>query len=106
LLQAVTIDGKPFVLRELAPTQDKIELKKTNASREQLEVLARDTGLVVGWSELRSGGRDGSATIDELQAFGKRRKWRAALLDYAEHYAAIVQRDWQSFRDAYLNDAV
>ncbi len=102
LLQPVTIDSKSYVLRELMPTQDKIELKKSNASTEQLEALARDTGLVVGWSELRSGGREGSATIDELQAFSKRRKWRAAVLEYAD----AAWGDWQTFREAYKDGAV
>jgi uncharacterized protein (DUF2252 family) len=105
LLQAVTIDSKSYILRELMPTEDKIELKETTASAEELEVLARDTGLVVGWSELRSGGRDGSATIDELQAFSKRRKWRATVVEYAEHYADVAWGDWKSFRDAYQDGA-
>jgi uncharacterized protein (DUF2252 family) len=106
LLQAVSIEGKPFVLRELMPTQDKIDFTKIAASQEELDVLARDAGLIVGWSELRSGGRDGSATIDELQAFSQRRKWRSSLLDYATQYAAVVRRDWRTFREAYLDDAV
>jgi uncharacterized protein (DUF2252 family) len=106
LLQAVSLDSQPYVLRELMPTQDKIELKKTNAPFEAFDVLARDIGLVVGWSALRSGGRNGSATIDELQAFAERRKWRAAVVDYAEHYAEVVRGDWAAFREAWRDGAL
>jgi uncharacterized protein (DUF2252 family) len=105
LLQPVQIDSKPYVISELMPTQDKIELKKTNATQEQLDVLARDAGLIVGWSELRSGGRDGSATIDELHAFWKRRKLCRALVEYAQSYAGVAYRDWKEFSEAYYDGA-
>lgn len=100
LLQAVMLDSRPFVLRELMPTQDKLDLGQWKGSLEYLELLARDLGSLVAWSELRSGGRQGSATTDELIAFAERRKWQRAVLEYAEHYQEVAWRDWQVFRDA------
>ena len=69
--------------------------------RDHLELLARDLGFVVAWSELRSGGRDGSATTDALIAFAHGGKWRRAIGAYAEDYQEIARRDWKRFRAAY-----
>ena len=105
-LQPVSIGSRSYVLRELMPTQDSVDLREPNVDLAALEVLARDLGALVAWSELRSGGRDGSATIDELSAFARRRPWRRSLTNYAEHYADISWRYWKLFREAYRDGAI
>ena len=106
LLQAVTIDSEPYVLRELMPTQDKLDLKAWKEKKVPLEPLVRDLGFLVAWSELRSGGRNGSATIDELISFGTKRKWRKAVLYWAEEYQGIAEGDWTRFCEAYNDHAL
>ena len=105
LLHAVSIGSKSYVLRELMPSQDKLDLKEWKGKPGDLAMLARDLGFLLAWSELRSGGRQGSATIDELIAFGADRKWRRSVLDYAEHYQGVASRDWKTFRAAYRDGA-
>jgi uncharacterized protein (DUF2252 family) len=104
LLQATTIGSRPYVLRELMPTQDKLDLDAWDGRMAGLDLLARDLGFVVAWSELRSGGRDGSATIDELRSFAAKRRWAEAVLDYAEHYQEQAWSDWKRFRTAYRDN--
>ena len=106
LLKAVVLDSQPYVLRELMPTQDKLDLAKWSGEKDPLEPLARDLGFLVAWSELRSSGRNGSATIDELTAFGTKRKWRKEVLEWSEEYGAIAERDWKRFREAHDDDAL
>jgi uncharacterized protein (DUF2252 family) len=106
LLQVVAIDSEPFVLRELMPTQDKLDLQGWKGELPPLESLARDMGFLVAWSELRSSGRNGSATIDELITFGTKHKWRNAVLAYAEEYQGITERYWEQFREAYDDGAL
>jgi uncharacterized protein (DUF2252 family) len=106
LLQAVTISSRPYVLRELMPTQDDLDLSTWNGKKVPLEFLMRDLGFLVAWSELRSGGRDGSATADELIAFAAERRWRKRVLDWAQEYQAVVVRDWKRFRRAYKDKAL
>lgn len=101
LLQAVTIGSSPYVLRELMPSEDKLDLAAWRGAAPELELLARDLGFLVAWSQLRSSGRDGSSTIDELAAFAIRNKRRRAIGDYAEHYEEIAWSDWKQFRRAY-----
>jgi len=105
LLQPVTIGSRAYVLRELMPTQDKVDIKSSTPNSTELEPLARDLGFLVAWSELRSSGRDGSATIDELIAFAGKRRWRESVIDYAEHYQKTAWRDWERFREVYDDGA-
>jgi len=105
LLHPVSIGSKSYVLRELMPSEDKLDLKEWKGKPGDLAMLARDLGFLLAWSELRSGGRQGSATIDELIAFGADRKWRRSVLDYAEHYQGVASRDWKTFRAAYRDGA-
>jgi uncharacterized protein (DUF2252 family) len=55
---------------------------------------------VTAWSQLRSGGRQGSAIADELIAFGGHAGWSAELLRYARAYARQVRSDWRAFAAA------
>jgi uncharacterized protein (DUF2252 family) len=96
-----TIDAHPYVLRELMPSEDKLDLTAWRRATTELEFLAHDLGFLLAWSELRSGGRDGSATIDELGAFAHRGKWRRSIVDFAGHYEDVAWRDWKRFRAAY-----
>jgi uncharacterized protein (DUF2252 family) len=105
LLQATTIGSRAYVLRELMPTQDKLDLDAWDGRMAGLELLARDLGFVVAWSELRSGGRGGSATIDELISFAAKRRWAESVVDYAEHYQELAWSDWKRFRTAYQDGA-
>ncbi len=104
-LHAVTIGSRSYVLRELMPSQDKVDLEAP-VRKAQLELLVRDFGLLVASSELRSSGRDGSATTDELISFAQKRRWRKAILEYAEHYREKAWHDWGQFRAAYRDKAI
>jgi uncharacterized protein (DUF2252 family) len=106
LLRAVTIGSRPYVLRELMPTQDKLDLDAWSGKGAPLDLLARDLGFLLAWSELRSGGRDGSAKADELIVFAHKRRWRRSVVDYAEHYRQTAWRDWKHFHTAYKDHAV
>src|SRR5207302_682613 len=96
---------KSYVLRELMPTQDKLDLHGWKGEC-QLDRLARDLAFLVGWSELRSSGREGSATIDELSDFAKQGRWRKSVVTYAEDYQQTSWQDWKEFRKACRDNAL
>lgn len=103
-LTPVLLDERPFVLRALQPSEDRIELKR--ASVKELERLVGTMGQIVAWAQLRSGGRDGSAITDDLIAFGGRKKWKAELLDVAVASAKQVQSDAEAFNAAFDTGAL
>jgi len=99
-LAAVRRGGRSYVLRELMPQQDRLQLEHWNGKLKRLETVVRTMGELVAWSHLRSAGRQGSAGADDWAAFAERRGWRKALLDYAGAYAERVHADWRVFRDS------
>ena len=97
-LHPVRMGKRPFVLRALQPSQDRISLQR--ATPAQLSQLVADMGRIVAWSHLRSSGRQGSAIADDLVAFGSRRKWKDELMAVADTCAAQVRRDAATFNAA------
>ena len=100
LLHAIRIDGDDFVVRELQPTEDRLALEHWHGKLGRLRKVMTTVGHLVAWAQLRSCSRDGSASADELIALAHRREWRRELLRGARAYAAVVQRDWQTFKRA------
>ena len=96
-LNSITLGKRAFVLRELMPSQDRLDLEDYRDRWKRLEAVVEDMGRLVAWSHLRSAGRQGSATADEWIAFGRRRDWHGALLEYAQTTAAKARIDWVSF---------
>lgn len=99
-LHAVQIGKRSYVMRELLPDSDRLQLELWNGKLRRLENVMHAMGNVVAWGHLRSGGRQGSAIADEWIAFAARGDWRSPLLEYAEAYARQVASDWNEFRDS------
>ncbi|WP_050475652.1 DUF2252 domain-containing protein [Herbaspirillum rhizosphaerae] len=100
-LHAVEIGGQSYVLRALQPIEDRVPLAGQKHHIDHLIGVIKVMGQCVAWSQLRSGGRDGSAIADELIAFAARGKWRSKLLPACAELAAEVQQDWRTYCEAY-----
>jgi uncharacterized protein (DUF2252 family) len=101
LLQPVRFQGAPYVLRELQPHEDRITLDRSGITPQEVGEAVATMGQLVAWAQLRSAGRNGSATADELIDFGLRAKWQARLLDAAADCAARVHKDAAAFNAAF-----
>jgi uncharacterized protein (DUF2252 family) len=97
LLGVVIDEEKSYVLRELQPTADKVDLKTCNGKFGRLEKLMQTMAQVTAWDELRSSGRQGSTITDELIKFANSSDWRNQILDYAKIYSEQVELDYQEF---------
>lgn len=99
LLNPLTMDGKSFVLRELQPTADRVDLDQWNGKLKRLKKVVQTMAEVTAWGQLRSSGRQGSAIADDLIAFAQdAAAWHPPVLDYARSYAAQVEADYQTFQ--------
>lgn len=101
LLAALEFEGQAYVLRELQPIQDRVNLTQWNGKIGRLKKVIQTMSQLVAWGQLRSGGRQGSAIADQLIAFAKTTEWRQPLLDYARAYSAQVAKDYATFRQAF-----
>ncbi|WP_341732746.1 DUF2252 domain-containing protein [Microcoleus sp. EPA2] len=97
-VSVVEMDGEPFVLRGLQPTQDKVSLDQWNGKLGRLKKVLKTMGEITAWNQLRSSGSQGSAIADELINWAENAdRWHDPLLDYAQAYFTKVQADYQDF---------
>jgi len=90
-----------FVIKELQPTADKVNFFQTIREATWMQHYLADLGTLTASAQLRSGGRKGSATADELCAFAANNNWQAILADWSETYAERVKKDYTVYRNAW-----
>ena len=99
-LHAVTIAGQPFVVKELQPSADRLDLASIAKRADGLPDVFANMGRLAAWGQLRSAGRDGSASADGLIAFGRGGDARvSALVENARDLASVTVADFKAFRD-------
>ncbi len=99
--RAVNMGRKSYILRGLQPTQDRVALTEWDGKLERLEGVLEAMGKLTAWSQLRSSGRQGSATADQLMTFSEKRRWPAELRTLAKDATKQVRRDWKTYAKAY-----
>ena len=98
MLHAVQRGRRSFLVKEMSPTEDRVELADWNGRIARLESVLQDMGRLAAWSHLRGAARQGSASPDELIAWaGQRSHWLPELVSFADSYAQQVVRDWAEF---------
>ena len=99
LLEAINDGDKSYLLRELQPEEDAVNLQAWDRKLGRLQKLIETMAEVTAWDQLRSGGRQGSAIADELINFGQS-SWHNSILEYAVYYSQKVNQDFQEFRQS------
>lgn len=100
-LHPVTHAGQPFVLRALQPSEDRLPFDRFGTQHELFEGAIAMLARCLAWSQLRSSGRQGSASADELIAFASKMKWQRQVMLAAAAMAAQVQADWTLYGAAF-----
>lgn len=84
-------------MRELQPTQDKIELTDGKIGVDRLEKLIETMAEVTAFAHLHGSGKLGAAIAQDLIDFGEKVDWQQDVLIYANNYARQVRIDYQDF---------
>ena len=101
-LSAVTFDSLPFVLKELQPSADRLNLAHIARDHAVLADAFRSMASLCAWAQLRSSGRDGSATADALIAFAQdQRGFAAQLVTTARELADVTTGDYMNFCEGF-----
>ena len=100
-LRPVAIDGVAYVLKGLQPTQDRVALDQWHGDFDRLHGLMTTLGEIVAWGELRSAGRQGSASADELIAFAGQKQWKTRMIAVGRACREKVDLDWREFCSAF-----
>ncbi|NDJ14877.1 MAG: DUF2252 domain-containing protein [Acidobacteriia bacterium] len=97
LLTPIHLDGREWVLRELMPTDDRMDIHKWDDDVAGFVETVRTLGQVVAWGNLRSAGRRGAGLPDDLVRFGQSRDWATPLLQAARDAARRTEDQWREF---------
>jgi uncharacterized protein (DUF2252 family) len=101
-LSALNLGAHSYVLRELLPHQDRLDLQAWNGKLGRLEKVIRTMAQVSAWAQLRAAGQQGAAGTVELIDYGAGLAASAApLFEHAEAYAGQVMQDWRAFAQAH-----
>jgi len=97
LLSTTVFQDTPFLIQELQPVKDTLKFKLLKKDYRNLYQVIDDMGLLTASAQLRSGGMQGSSSIDDLMAFGTDRGWQQAVTDYAIAYCRQVKQYYNEF---------
>ncbi len=109
MMQAVSPAGlsclgdaeKSYILRALQPREDRLDMRSVASDAKGLRSALMMMARLLAWAQLRSSGQKGSSTADDLMKFGRGGKWQAQVLQMATEAAAISEKDWASYCNAY-----
>lgn len=102
LLHALTLNGTAFVLKELQPTADRMDLSLCKGKLNKLSSILCTMAEITASGQLRATGRQGSSIADELMAFAANAAaWKKEVLAYAKRYAQQVMTDYKQYGKAY-----
>lgn len=102
MLHAVHLEDKDFVLKELQPTADRMDLLLCEGKLNKLGRILVTMAHVTASGQLRCTGRQGSDIADDMITFAQQAgSWKVAVLDYAARYAQQVHADYQSYCNDY-----
>lgn len=103
LLSALDFNKRSYLLRELQPTQDKLNLKVGKVSLLELERVVATIAEITAFAHLHGSGKLGAVSDRELIDFGHRLDWQQEVLLYANNYARQVRIDYEYFDRASRN---
>ena len=101
LLHAVTIGEKSYVLKELQPTTDRLDLARWNGRIERLELAVASMASSTAWAHLRGCCRYRACAVDELQRYVAGSRWQQTLQGLASQCSERTLQQWSAYRRAY-----
>jgi uncharacterized protein (DUF2252 family) len=104
LLGSVGIGKRSYVIRELEPTADRINLAALAGKSGALTEVIRSMAGITAWSHLRSCDRFGAGSVEALADFAARTEWRSQILQAADAAKAMVLLQWQNYAADYDAD--
>jgi uncharacterized protein (DUF2252 family) len=102
MLNVIKIGKTPFVIKELQPSADRMDLTLCKGKLTKLSKILTVMAQANASGQLRSAGRQGSSIADELITFAHHTQpWKTKVLQYARKYALQVMADYEAYCKQY-----
>lgn len=105
LLHAVTVEDTSYVVRELQPVADRLQLARWAGRPKKLREAFTLMARLAAWATDRTSGWHTAAPADAWAAFAARDDWQAPLLQRVRDLAAQTLTAYQEFVEAYDDGA-
>jgi uncharacterized protein (DUF2252 family) len=106
LLRAVRFENQHFVLKELQPTIDRLDLAQWRSKPRRILQAVEGMGHVAAWAHLRGCGHHGAASSETLQAYAATKRWPGSVERLASLAAGRIHRAWQAYCKDFDSGAV
>ncbi len=97
LLQTVEYRGRPFVLKELQPSIDRLDLSRWHDKPHRFVQAVEGMARVTAWAHLRGCAHHGAAAVEDLQGYTAGKRWAAAANRVAESAALRIDDAWATY---------
>jgi uncharacterized protein (DUF2252 family) len=97
LLSAQVLRGQSFVLKEMQPSADRLQLATVAKRDDDFGRVVETMAQLTAWGHLRGSGRYGAATADALVAAAQKTRAATDLLERATALADLNAADWAQF---------
>ena len=106
-LSTFDFQQQAYIVKALQPDQDKIDFKQCEDKPKKFTDACYNMARLIAYAQLRSTGRNGSSSADDLIKFAEQADlWKTQLLEYTYNYAQQVEQDYQSFCKSYASQNV
>jgi uncharacterized protein (DUF2252 family) len=106
MLRAVKFDHRPFVLKELQPSIDRLEFSEWRGKPKRILEAVVAMGHVTAWAHLRGCGHFETASAEELQKYVAGDGWRRTAGKIADKAATGMHAAWRAYCKDYDAGAV
>ena len=104
LLGAVGMGKRSYLIKELQPSADRVNLAALGGKSGALNEVVRTMAEIVAWGHLRSCGRFEASSVEALSRFAMRVAWRRQITRRAHAAKALVLQQWQEYSSDYNAD--
>ena len=101
LLGDIGMSTRSYVVKELQPTADRVNLAALNGDKRSLAEAMRAMASVIAWAHLRGASRFGADSVEKLAAHAENTAWKEVIRNVAQESAADVFQQWQAFASDY-----
>ena len=101
LLGAIGAGKRSYVVKELQPTADRVNLQALNGKTGKLEAVIQTMAQVAAWAHLRGASRLGAGGVDALSAYALDGRWKTAVTETAAAAAKLAMQQWQAYAADY-----
>lgn len=101
LLKSAEYNGQSYLIKELQPTQDKLDLSRWDGNLKKLAYVFETMAEIVAWSHLRNAGYLQATSREDLMQFALDEQWPIETFNLAKLAANQTIAQWLEYKKIY-----